>query len=689
MNTKQILIPFICLLTACTDQLEETPAFDSETQREVRLELQNTFSLNEPATRAIATAPENTIASMDVYVFGSDTDDGTFTFQEKFYYRNDNSTVADGTPFVILRTNDTGYATIHPKKGKFIKLYCVANQTGLYQPADGTLATLQPDVPAVPGTPGTPAIPGTTETEFKAFISKPLTEAPGDTLIAPLLMVGAKTTPVDMTDRKATSRAIIQVTLKRPVARFDVKNESDKTQFVIDSIGMGNGRPQATLFPVNPVGNLITYACRGFSGVGANNGTLVSAFYTYPSPQLDGGYLIVKGHIVKPGGNEAVVYKVGFRQGGGTEGGGFIDVVANHRYLVEVAGVDEDNSNLKVKITDWGEGDILDDYKPENRIVSIGFEDLKQKNTYDPLTHVLDVSAIDESSFRMITVSRSGTRAELDFDGENAWLEATAPVYTDTTESRVKSVHVITFKNGMVPSSRTSLILKNLAGGADSLITVVTPKIQTCTFADITGGSTFDAATGVLAYAPAVGSRFSLTTVSRLGTEYVTTDIDWLEESETETSNADGTVTTVHTLTYIPGITVNRGHITLRNSAGGPDVKILMAVPELPKDAFLGQFTGLGTYDPDTKTITLPASTSTGTITFTTKSRQGTTLTFDWQGQSPWFNQLMPDTLDPDPDGSVVTEHSLQLNATATPTTVTITDTAGGAAIVITVAVAV
>lgn len=66
------------------------------TRREVLLTLKNKLSLAPAKTKAddpIALAEENYLRSLDVYVFGSDKEDGTYTFQELYYYRDDASTL--------------------------------------------------------------------------------------------------------------------------------------------------------------------------------------------------------------------------------------------------------------------------------------------------------------------------------------------------------------------------------------------------------------------------------------------------------------------------------------------------------------------------------------------------------------------------------------------------------------------
>ena len=94
------LLAAILLLAACTSEntLETTtPPDEGGTSdgntREVLLLLKNKLQVTPVETKAagdpIATTAENHIYSLDVYVFGSKTEDGDYTFLQQFYYRED------------------------------------------------------------------------------------------------------------------------------------------------------------------------------------------------------------------------------------------------------------------------------------------------------------------------------------------------------------------------------------------------------------------------------------------------------------------------------------------------------------------------------------------------------------------------------------------------------------------------
>ena len=106
MNIKYKLSVFAAslLLMACTSENElvnPTPdetGQDDAAKREVLLTFKNKLNVASGKTKAegdpIATAEENYIRSLDIYVFGSKDEINGYTFQELYYYRDDASTVA-------------------------------------------------------------------------------------------------------------------------------------------------------------------------------------------------------------------------------------------------------------------------------------------------------------------------------------------------------------------------------------------------------------------------------------------------------------------------------------------------------------------------------------------------------------------------------------------------------------------
>ena len=83
------------LLGSCTEEVQqkEQPApeggSDAITRQEVTLNLKNKLVLDREKTKGetIASAEENAISALDVYVFASETENGDYSFMERFAYR--------------------------------------------------------------------------------------------------------------------------------------------------------------------------------------------------------------------------------------------------------------------------------------------------------------------------------------------------------------------------------------------------------------------------------------------------------------------------------------------------------------------------------------------------------------------------------------------------------------------------
>ena len=92
------------MLTATTPA-DEDPLANDPTRREIILGFQNKLNIKTAGTtRAdapIATTEENEITSLDIYVFSSDKEEGPYTYQERFCYRSDGSTVPNATKILL------------------------------------------------------------------------------------------------------------------------------------------------------------------------------------------------------------------------------------------------------------------------------------------------------------------------------------------------------------------------------------------------------------------------------------------------------------------------------------------------------------------------------------------------------------------------------------------------------------
>ena len=359
----------------------DDPLVNDPTRREIILGFQNKLNIKTAGTtRAdapIATTEENEITSLDIYVFSSDKEEGPYTYQERFCYRSDGSTIPNATKIILTVEGDNvALATLRPKKGLFTKFYCIANQPKLLKAgAEYTnFVALEQSSPGADYNIVTKAgIP--TETDFLTFTT-PLLDPTEDTdiLLTPLPMVGSYSPALDLRDISMGSRTRINMTLSRIISRFDIINDEKLSHLTITGVSMGHGRKGVTFFPVVPVEDadpdktLITYPDRDFDGANANKGTQTGAFYSYPSPIADKGYLIIKGKYALNQTDipQEVSYMVEFEQSvAGT--GGYIEVKPNHRYTVRITDADPFKLDVNITVSDWTDGGDFE-YQPENEL---------------------------------------------------------------------------------------------------------------------------------------------------------------------------------------------------------------------------------------------------------------------------------------------------------------------------------
>lgn len=442
------LLSLLLSVTACTSETEEpfkgsgTDTLPDETRREVMLTLKNKLSVAKTkAGDEIATAAENKILSLDIYVFGSKTEDGTYTYQERLCYRENSADMPSGseiTAFELIAKGNDGKETtalLTLKKGLFVKLYCVANQSKLIDPATGAAYnSFVPLTQSAPGQPGNVVTDGTPkEADFKLFQSIQLDPATAaDILTTPLPMTGAYTTPLDLTDFSVSARLQLGFRLTRSVARFDIINDAAASRFTIQSVSMANGRKGVSLFPLKVTGtlpaaggDLITYPARPFDGEKANEGTCTGAFYTWPSLVEDGGYLILSGtYATNQTENTPVTYKVPFKPEGD---GNYIEVSQNHRYTVNITKADEYHLDFTIDVADWTDEGNIDDYEPggetdkDGMIINITGDN----GTYDADTRTVTMAITNGAQFTIEGGSTSGYFTTLYYengDVDHQWL---------------------------------------------------------------------------------------------------------------------------------------------------------------------------------------------------------------------------------------------------------------------------
>lgn len=600
---KKGFLPGILLLTmvGCsseqilpiTDEPENPEIVNDPTRREVLLTLDNKLHLTPQggsatradADKAIATEAENHITSLDIYVFGSDKEEGPYTFQERFAYREDGSAVPGATKISLKSDGETStIATLRPKKGLFSKFYCVANQTRLIK-ADGVTPFDSFD-PLTQSSPGMgynvvnkAGVP--TEADFLR-LTTPLIDTdpnkadePDNKLLTPLPMVGSYNPALDLREISMSSRTRINMTLSRIVARFDIVNDAAKSHFTITHISMGRGRRGVTMFPVQAVSDadpdktLITYPDCEFKGDNVNIGTQTGAFYSYPSPLEDEGYLILKGKYALNMTDQPkdVSYPIAFEQK--TEGtGGFIEVKHNHRYTVRITDADPFELKVNITVSEWGDGEKID-YNPANEL-TVNKAETTGTTSLDPnnKTAVLNLTETGNAGgFTVTASSNAEIQATVVYPGFSNcnWLktevtEVAAPVtrafskqYTcrvTVDEDYVKN----NTANYLFPKA---LVLISSKAGREEVQYEVTGVLEapTLTAANpVPGGNAFtDGPTKTLTlFTVGTGtSSIDLSASAKGGTKLADVPA-WLTVSAAVPTIADNVATTKYTLTLAP-----------------------------------------------------------------------------------------------------------------------------------------
>ncbi len=463
------------LLASCTAEADKTDRTStggagSENKREVLLSFKNKLAVatTKSETKAdvpIATKEENEISTLDIYVFASTNEAGTYTYRERFAYRPEGIALPAGANKLNLAVgadNATTTALLELQKGMFVRLYCLANQTDLVNPAgdkieDTYFLPLEYDITTGNLSEGTPS-----ETDFQKLHS-PLLAVTDAALSLPLPMVGSQTVPIDLTDFDSSARVQTGFKLTRTMARFDVSNIETDSRFHLESISMGNGRKGVSFFPVKVYGaspaadgDLITYPERAFEGDKANDGLQVSAFYSYPSLLKDDGYLILKGtYQVNQTETTDVTYQIHFVQPTADGGSVALEINNNHRYTIGITKADEYKLDFTLDVEEWDEGGDIDGLDPTAGSGNFIFDPdgiADAATSYDADTKTVSMFLAADSKFSLSTTATSTMSHTLRYAKKNYdWLEIKEEPITKAASSTISGTEhkfIISMKSG-------------------------------------------------------------------------------------------------------------------------------------------------------------------------------------------------------------------------------------------------
>ena len=594
------------LLGSCTEEVQqkgEQPApeggSDAITRQEVTLSLKNKLVLDREKTKGetIATAEENAISALDVYVFASETENGDYSFMERFAYRNTPDAVLPAgaselqlTPTDADAKETTGLLKV--KKGLFVKLYCIANNTTLVDPAhegqpvdDAAFVPLElsttDDNKTTVKTPGAPL-----ETTFATWHTHLLTSTvQADTLATPLAMTGALTTPLDLTDFGSAARVQAGIRLTRLVARYDIINEAGTSRFTIETVSMGNARRGSGLFPIRPYGDmpeakpdeLITTPERRFYGENANKGIQAGAFYSYPSPLKDKGFLILKGmYKINESESKEVSYRIPFTQQAADGNQTFLEIANNHRYTIAITAADKYHLDCTLYVADWTDDGSIDDFKPDQDSGEIDVTipaEFTDDTKYDPDTRSVSMSLKPKSQFTVTTTATANLTVYKKYVGgidaqQYDWLEISEPAVS-TKAASMNYNYTFSLKENYTLGRYPRAVLRftNTMNGSETTFFVEAVSVPQ---ADVTpqvgdnNPNSFDAENKLVNLYRITGSNAHVRITCPDGSE-VESKPDWLDVAVYKQSGAETTYSFTLNDRDVTGVTDDKGTVVFYN----------------------------------------------------------------------------------------------------------------------------
>ncbi|MDH6304717.1 uncharacterized protein (TIGR02145 family) [Parabacteroides sp. PF5-5] len=327
-----------------------------------------TFTLpgkKQPISYVTASANENAVDSLVIYMFADGTDQNSPNLLEKVYRIGRAGLSQSGTS--LTTTID-----ITGRSGKRV-FYFVANGKGN--------ASVLSDINV-----GT-----TTEEEFVERLS----DVQNGFLSMPLLMTSRK----EIEDVEFPTEDEKKVTLTRRVARFDVDNDASVTNFQIEKILIKDIHLQAYIFSnatgtagqVPEVGNLPIINCSSQESANGS-GSIEGLFYLYPTEIGQGkGGIWFEGVFM----GERRIYHLKNE----------LSIKPNKRYTLKVTKVSTEATDLEIVVDDWVDDGGSHVIEPETN--DVVFSDITKEGGDGLLTfyHIYDITRMIQPLKLSVTVS--------------------------------------------------------------------------------------------------------------------------------------------------------------------------------------------------------------------------------------------------------------------------------------------
>lgn len=430
-------------------------------------------------------------------------------------------------------------------------------------------------------TPGAPLEP-----TFATWHTHLLTSTvPADTLATPLAMTGALTTPLDLTDFGSAARVQAGIRLTRLVARYDIINEAGSSRFTIETVSMGNARRGSDLFPIRPYGDmpeakpdeLITTPKRRFYGENANKGIQAGAFYSYPSPLKDKGFLILKGmYKINESESKEVSYRIPFTQQAADGNQTFLEIANNHRYTIAITAADEYHLDCTLYVADWTDDGSIDDFKPDQDSGEIDVTipaEFTDDTKYDPDTRSVSMSLKPGSQFDVTTTATANLTVYKKYVGgidaqQYDWLEISEPAVS-TKAASMNYNYTFSLKDdytlGRYP--RAVLRFTNTMNGSETTFFVEAVSVPQADGTPQVGDNnpnSFDAENKLVNLYRITGSNAHVRITCPDGSE-VECKPDWLDVAVYKQSGAETTYSFTLNDRDVTGVTDDKGTVVFYN----------------------------------------------------------------------------------------------------------------------------
>lgn len=398
-------------------------------------------------------------------------------------------------------------------------------------------------------------------------------------------MTGALTTPLDLTDFGSAARVQAGIRLTRLVARYDIINEAGSSRFSIETVSMGNARRGSGLFPIRPYGDmpeakpdeLITTPERRFYGENANKGIQAGAFYSYPSPLKDKGFLILKGmYKINESESKEVSYRIPFTQQAADGNQTFLEIANNHRYTIAITAADEYHLDCTLYVADWTDDGSIDDFKPDQDSGEIDVTipaEFTDDTKYDPDTRSVSMSLKPKSQFTVTTTATANLTVYKKYVGgidaqQYDWLEISEPAVS-TKAASMNYNYTFSLKENYTLGRYPRAVLRftNTMNGSETTFFVEAVSVPQ---ADVTpqvgdnNPNSFDAENKLVNLYRITGSNAHVRITCPDGSE-VESKPDWLDVAVYKQSGAETTYSFTLNDRDVSGVTDDKGTVVFYN----------------------------------------------------------------------------------------------------------------------------